>query len=245
MCRCLLFHGADNHVWQLRAFVGGSSPKRLPMTPNRRHWRITLPTSVRGHPCALEAWPCRGHGRTPKTTGEATFLWCGWREGWRSEPEFARRTANPEQMGSSRCSSSRRSCVCSATNCAFPSGVPRILIPSVRHTSSPKLSTLSGTVPRPVPNTRLSLVKLDARVPVQRFRHQVVQMPHPPWLAQQVQIVQECTQSFADQQRLGHFLQSALNAYREQQRHQRVTLFPSFCLRHCPPSPFVVVPIVL
>ena len=41
---------------------------------------------------------------------------------------------------------SRRS-VCSATNCAFPSGVPRILIPSVRHTSSPKLSTLLGTVP--------------------------------------------------------------------------------------------------
>ena len=94
-----------------------------------------------------------------------------------------------------------------------------------------------------VPNTRLSLVKLDARVPVQRFRH--LQVPHPPWLAQRVQIVQECTQSFADQQRLGHSLQSALNADREQQRHQRVTLSPSFCLRHCPPSPFVVVPIVL
>ena len=50
-------------------------------------------------------------------------------------------------------------------------------------------------------------------------------MPHPPWRAQQVEVIQECAQSFAGQQGTAHFFDSALNADGEQQRHQRVTLF--------------------
>ena len=81
---------------------------------------------------AGDPWPCptcpfRGHGSTPKTTGEATFLLCGWREGWRSEPEFARRTANPEQMGSH------------PTAVALPQGAPACVRPRIAH--SPAGST--------------------------------------------------------------------------------------------------------
>ena len=215
------------------------------MTPNRRHRRIALPTSVQGHPSTLEAWP---PSQPPSILHQnlATAVGDPWPshmplatgalqrqpgkqrsddvvgEGWRSGPEFARRTANPEQMGSG-------SCVCSATNCAFPSGVPRILIPSVRHT---------------VPNMRLSLLNLDARVLVQRFRHQVVQVPHPPWLGT-TRTNRPGMHSLSPTNRDWDTSRERFECSREQQRHQRVTLFPSFCLRHCPPSPFVVVPIVL
>ena len=108
-----------------------------------------------------------------------------------------------------------------------------VLLPHIRHCV------------RPVPHSGLPWVQLDVCSPNEGIREETTaQKKDAIWLADQTNIVQQCAQLFTWKGDSCHLLQRSLYPQRKQEWHQRVSLFPSFCLGDCATLPIVGEPLV-